>query len=117
MINGKIAILNCTLIDGTGKDPLNKAVIYIENEKIKAVGGGGEVDIPKDAKTIDVQGKTVIPGLIDSHLHFSGGRPASVGTRAQRAKKKSTERRHAREARRKKSTERRRARSARQKIH
>ena len=82
MSNAKIAIVNCTLIDGTGKDPLKKGAIFIENEKIKAIGGRGEVEIPNDTKTIDVQGKTVIPGLIDSHVHFSGGRPirAGIGT-------------------------------------
>ena len=45
MSNAKIAIVNCTLIDGTGKDPLKKGAIFIENEKIKAIGGRGEVEI------------------------------------------------------------------------
>lgn len=63
------------LIDGTGKSPVENAVILVQSQKIAAVGERGEVDIPKDAKTIDVTGKTIIPGLIDSHLHLSGGRP------------------------------------------
>jgi imidazolonepropionase-like amidohydrolase len=54
---------------------LENSVILLEAPNVVAVGGRGEVDIPKDARTVDVRGKTVIPGLIDSHLHFSGARP------------------------------------------
>lgn len=70
-----LAILNCTLIDGTGKDPLEDTTILIKNKKISAVGERGEVEIPENTKKIDVDGATVIPGLIDAHLHFSGARP------------------------------------------
>lgn len=69
------AFIGGTLIDGTGKDPIYEAVLLIEADKIKAIGGKGEVDIPKDAKVIEVKEKTIIPGLIDSHMHFSGARP------------------------------------------
>jgi imidazolonepropionase-like amidohydrolase len=69
------ALIGGDLIDGTGKEPLKKAVLLIENEKITALGEKGEVDIPNGAKIIDVNGKTIIPGLIDAHLHFSGSRP------------------------------------------
>jgi imidazolonepropionase-like amidohydrolase len=75
LIGDKIALVGGRLIDGTGREPLENAVILLEAPNVVAVGGRGEVDIPKDARTIDVRGKTVIPGLIDSHLHFSGARP------------------------------------------
>jgi imidazolonepropionase-like amidohydrolase len=64
-----------TLIDGTGAPPLRNVVILVESQKISVVGERGGVDVPKGAKIIDVTGKTIIPGLIDSHLHLSGGRP------------------------------------------
>ena len=68
-------VIECgKLIDGTGGEPLRNAVIYIDGEKIMAIGEKGELDIPKDAPVIDVKDKTVIPGLIDSHLHYSGAR-------------------------------------------
>jgi imidazolonepropionase-like amidohydrolase len=75
LIGEKIALVGGRLIDGTGREPLENAVILLDAPNVVAVGGRGEVDIPKDARTIDVRGKTVIPGLIDSHLHFSGARP------------------------------------------
>jgi len=61
------------LIDGTGAKPKKDSVIVIEGKRVTAVGKE-EVDIPKGAKKIeiDASGKTVMPGLIDSHLHLSG---------------------------------------------
>lgn len=50
---------------------IEDAVVLIENNRIKAVGKRGEVDIPRQAKQLDISGKTVIPGLIDVHGHGS----------------------------------------------
>jgi len=58
------------LIDGTGAEPIEGATVIIEGSKIKAVGKG--IEIPRGAKVIDASGKTVMPGLIDSHMHFYG---------------------------------------------
>jgi imidazolonepropionase-like amidohydrolase len=85
MIDEKKAILGGTIIDGTGKTPLEKGVLLIDGQKIKAIGEKGELDLPKDAVTIDAQGKTVIPGLIDAHMHFSGARPQETRAGAWRA--------------------------------
>jgi imidazolonepropionase-like amidohydrolase len=70
-----IALLGGKLVDGTGKEPVEDTTILIENSKIVGVGERGELEIPEKTKQIDVKGKTVIPGLIDAHLHFSGARP------------------------------------------
>ena len=70
----KKALVGGTLIDGTGQEPLTNAVLLIDGERITAVGENGEFDIPNEAKVIDVKGKTIIPGLIDAHLHFVGAR-------------------------------------------
>jgi len=66
-----LAITGARLIDGTGHAPLEKAVIVIANDRIANCGPQGQVEIPKGAEIIDVKGKTVIPGLIDAHLHFT----------------------------------------------
>jgi imidazolonepropionase-like amidohydrolase len=59
------------LIDGTGGKPLDDAVIVITGDRFSAVGPKGQVAIPRGAEVIDVKGKTIIPGLIDAHIHFS----------------------------------------------
>lgn len=67
------ALVNADLIDGTGK-PLRKGqTILIKDDRIAAVGAN--VKIPKDAKVIDLSGKTVIPGLFDMHGHFYANSP------------------------------------------
>jgi imidazolonepropionase-like amidohydrolase len=58
------------LIDGTGRPPLDNAVLVIRDGRFAAVGRGGEVAVPPGAETIDVTGKTVLPGFIDGHAHL-----------------------------------------------
>ena len=65
-----IAVVNGTLIDGTGKPPLANATVVIENGKIIAAGPRAQVKLPKRAKIIDAAGKTILPGLWDMHAHF-----------------------------------------------
>jgi imidazolonepropionase-like amidohydrolase len=59
-----------TLIDGTGRDPIRDAVIVVEGSRIKAVGARGSVSVPAQATVIRAAGKTILPGLIDGHIHF-----------------------------------------------
>jgi imidazolonepropionase-like amidohydrolase len=65
------AITSGRLIDGTGADPVENATVIIEGSTIKEVGKG--LDIPKSATVLDVSGKTVMPGMINAHLHLAGG--------------------------------------------
>lgn len=58
------------LIDGFGGPPLENAVVVIEGNKIKAVGREGLVAIPPGAKVIDTNGFTVMPGIMDMHVHL-----------------------------------------------
>lgn len=66
----KTVLFGATLIDGTGKPPLDKAVVIIDKNKIQTVGQAEEVETPVDAEIIDITGKTLIPGLIDCHIHM-----------------------------------------------
>jgi len=68
-----LAIKAGKLIDGTGNMPLEDAVVLVEGEKIAQVGKAGAIPIPPDAQVIDATGKTVMPGLIDAHLHVNSG--------------------------------------------
>jgi imidazolonepropionase-like amidohydrolase len=66
-----LVLTNVRLIDGTGSVPQKNMVIIITNDKFHKIGSKKEISIPKNAKVIDVKGKTVIPGLIDAHVHFT----------------------------------------------
>jgi imidazolonepropionase-like amidohydrolase len=57
------------LIDGTGKPARDNIVIVVKGDKISALGAAGKVARPKGARVVDVQGKTIIPGLINAHGH------------------------------------------------
>lgn len=75
-----LAITNARLIDGTGASPVVGAVILINGKIITAAGTAGSVDIPDDASILDAEGRTVIPGLIDAHLHMASFAPSRYDT-------------------------------------
>lgn len=54
------------VIDGTGRDPLRLAWVIIEDGRIERVAS----ERPRDADAIDVSELTILPGLIDSHVHL-----------------------------------------------
>ncbi len=62
------ALTGVYLIDGTGKQPIENATILIEGDRITAVGQ--DLIIPTHAQIINLPGKTVMPGLIDAHVHM-----------------------------------------------
>lgn len=57
------------LIDGTGSPPVRPGALLIAGERIVAVGP--RVDAPADAQRIDLGAATIMPGLIDCHVHLS----------------------------------------------
>src|SRR5437773_2535687 len=71
----KIALVNGTLINPMTEVVLPGAHVLIDNDRV--VGFGDEItfDLPKDARRIDCKGKFILPGYIDTHVHFfqSGG--------------------------------------------
>ncbi len=67
-----LAITGVRLIDGTGADPVERATVVIAGERIEAVGPASKVKIPKDAAVIEAEGMSLLPGLIDCHVHFFG---------------------------------------------
>jgi imidazolonepropionase-like amidohydrolase len=78
------AIKGGRLIDGTGARPVENATVLIEGSRIAAVGR--EIEIPAAAKVIDAAGMTVMPGLIDAHLHFFGAKSDKMEARLFRPK-------------------------------
>jgi len=60
-----LALTGGTVIDGTGA-PARVATVVIEGDRIQRVGG----ETPPGAATIDARGRTILPGLIDTHVHL-----------------------------------------------
>jgi Tol biopolymer transport system component len=52
-----------------GKEIIENADVLVKDNRIIAVGARGTVSVPQDAKIIDVTGKTVMPGFVDTHYH------------------------------------------------
>lgn len=65
-----LAITGGRIIDGTGAAPIVDGVVLVEGNTIRAVGPEAEIDIPEGAKRLDANGMTVMPGLIDVHVHY-----------------------------------------------
>jgi len=81
------AIVGGTIWDGTGRAPIRDGVVLVRDGKIDAVGSRRQVRVPAGVDTIDARGKWVLPGLIDTHVHFSqtgwvDGRPDALDLRS-----------------------------------
>jgi imidazolonepropionase-like amidohydrolase len=67
------------LIDGEGGAPIENAAFMVEGDRFTAVGRRGELTIPPGTARIDLSGKTVIPALIDAHVHMGYRKGLSFG--------------------------------------
>jgi imidazolonepropionase-like amidohydrolase/Tol biopolymer transport system component len=70
---GVTAFVGAKIITMEGDEVIQNGVVVIEDNHIKTVGKRDEITIPKNAKVIDVSGKTIIPGIIDTHAHGAQG--------------------------------------------
>jgi imidazolonepropionase-like amidohydrolase len=53
--------------------PIDDGVLVVQSGRITVVGARGKVTVPDGAQLIDVAGKTLMPGLVDTHSHVGGG--------------------------------------------
>jgi imidazolonepropionase-like amidohydrolase len=80
-----LAFVNANLIDGTGSAPVAGTTVLVDGERIATVdtavgatvgapvgAGASAPAVPAGATVIDLKGKTLLPGLIDSHSHLGG---------------------------------------------
>jgi imidazolonepropionase-like amidohydrolase len=72
-----VVLTGGALIDGTGADPLPDAVVVVRGDRIVEVGRAGDVEFPPSATVIDVSGATIVPGVINAHVH-SGFREGNL---------------------------------------
>jgi imidazolonepropionase-like amidohydrolase len=61
---------NVRIIDGTGAQPIERGRIVIDGDRITRIGTAESAPAPADAETLDLSGRTVVPGLIDLHFHI-----------------------------------------------
>jgi imidazolonepropionase-like amidohydrolase len=81
-----IWLTNARLIDGTGAAPKENTSVLVRDGRIAAVGG----ERPEDATSVDLEGHTLMPGLVDAHAHViaklhepdEGAEPLLPGTGA-----------------------------------
>ncbi len=66
---GLQAIVGGRAIDGLGRDPIENSVVLIDDDRITHIGTKSTLQIPRDAHVIDASGHTVMPGIIDCHVH------------------------------------------------
>lgn len=64
------AIINVTIINGLGGEPLTDGCVLIKGGIIQQVGKMGDVSIPAAAEITDARGMYLLPGFIDSHFHL-----------------------------------------------
>ncbi|MEW6542220.1 MAG: amidohydrolase family protein [Nitrospirota bacterium] len=76
--NMTLAFRQARIIDGLGRT-LERAALVIHGDRIAVVGPEGRVTVPRSAARIDARGLTILPGLIDCHVHLGlGGEPDVV---------------------------------------
>jgi imidazolonepropionase-like amidohydrolase len=61
---------HATLIDCTGADPRDDARVVVEDERIQSIRTSSGA-IPRGAQVIDCRGRTLMPGLLDAHVHLA----------------------------------------------
>jgi imidazolonepropionase-like amidohydrolase len=68
--DGKVAFTNARIITMKGDEVIENGTIVIEKNRIAAIGKASDIQVPADAKVFDVNGKTIMPGIIDVHAHL-----------------------------------------------
>jgi imidazolonepropionase-like amidohydrolase len=68
--SSSLLITGATLIDGTGAPPQPGSAVLIRDGKIAAVGKAGDLRAPAGVRPIRADGKFLLPGLWDSHIHY-----------------------------------------------
>jgi imidazolonepropionase-like amidohydrolase len=69
-----LALINSRVVDGTGSPPQSDRTILIDDGLIRDVFSVGERSLPSGITVEDVGGRTVLPGLIDGHVHLNRSR-------------------------------------------
>lgn len=72
--SGKIAFTNAHIITMEADHVIKNGTIIIQGNTIEKIGKSSEITIPDDAKVFDINGKTIMPGIVDAHAHVGAFR-------------------------------------------
>jgi len=72
--SGVIALTNAHIITMNGDEVIENGTIVVRENRIESLGAAGDVSIPGGAYVMDVEGKTIMPGLVDAHAHIGNFR-------------------------------------------
>ena len=80
----KWAIRAQRVFDGAGNPVIRDAVVVVDDARIAAVGPVAQVPLPHGMEVLDVGDRTLMPGLIDAHVHmlFDRERDSAARNRA-----------------------------------
>lgn len=67
-----VAFTNARVIPVSGAE-IERGTLVVRDGKVVAVGAAGQVQVPSGAQVVDLTGKVVMPGLVDTHSHIGGG--------------------------------------------
>lgn len=67
---GIVVLRGATVIPMNGDQVIAEADLIVENNRIRAVGQKGSLEIPEGARQFDLKGKFIVPGFIDTHAHY-----------------------------------------------
>lgn len=70
-LKGEFVLYNCTIIDGTGAEPIKNGTILINNGKISKVYKDKNINDLQVKNKINLNGRYVLPGFINAHVHDS----------------------------------------------
>ena len=68
--SGSVVLRGARVVTMRGDEVISRGDVVVTNNRIAAIGASGTVTVPPGAKSIDVSGKTIIPGLVDAHAHM-----------------------------------------------
>ncbi len=68
--DGKVLLQGARIITMKGDEVFESGDILIENNRIKQVGVSGSINVDASVRKLDVKGKTVVPGFVDTHAHM-----------------------------------------------
>ena len=68
-VGQKLALTNCNIFDGLLPELKNNMTLLMVGDKIFDIGPCEKITIPNDFYIIDIEGQTLLPGFIDSHVH------------------------------------------------